>query len=145
MGRSQRIPNDGRFAHWLRVIGGKLQPTGKAHLHIIPNNVSRHFLSLPVACVPYTEKIIICHWSVLVWQCRNAEGRPTAHARRMVSVRIAGVGIQVRRYRFAVALAVSPSRVSCPASQHRLVNLGNGGVRPYPMEVIAPLHLPRNE
>ena len=30
-----------------------------------------------------------------------------------------------------------------PSLQHLLVNVADGGVRPYPVEIIAPLHLPR--
>ena len=62
---------------------------------------------------------------------------------RIVSIRVARVGVQ-----FGGALrGVGGQAVGhfLPCLQNRLVDIGVGGVRANPMEVIAPLDLPRNK
>ena len=58
MGRSYRIPWYCSFGHGRRIIVGKLQPAGKAHLKECPGYTKRNLFVLPVACIPKWQQVI---------------------------------------------------------------------------------------
>ena len=121
-----------------RVSVRELQSAREPCLREGPNDAKCYFLSLAVAFIPNRHQVVISEGSILAVQPRNAESRP-ASAVRGRSVGDQEAAVAGRR------VGAQPVQDFLPGLLHLRVNIFLSRVRPDPVEVIAPLHLPRRE